>query len=512
MEALRAVIDKQKAAEIDVGNDGEQSHDGFFRYVKHRMTGFDGVWNRPAKADIERFPAFKRMRALQNAGRTGAIRALSPAANGPIRYMDAQIIRDECAKVDVAMREANQPFTEVFMNAPSPGIVATALGNLYYDTQKAYIAAIGAALKVEYEAIVAQGFILQIDAPDLALEAGVAFQDRSQSEFLAFAELVVDTINEALAHVPRNRVRMHVCWGNSDSPHDCDIPLATILPILKRANVVGGYVLPFASPAHMPMNSRNWERCRLTTTSTPSLPECGGFGYQCLSNTPEVIADRLERVARVVGDPRRVLAGTDCGFETVPGMSPGCRGRRRLGEARAALARECAPCIGSTVRASTHYATRSWQRIPNTLGGAGWIKQSGEIGTTSTTRTVRASWTGCIINTCRHWPLPRLLHGSPNMRANKRRHLNRLRPMVRSRSATQTRRSAMDANTSRSLARIRRACSSTRCFLTAKMPYFPTPTTIWHCGAACDALCLLSSSACSAAHRVLPKHLPFQAR
>ena len=317
-EALRAVIDKQKAAEIDIGNDGEQSHDGFFRYVKHRMTGFDGVWNRPAKADIERFPAFKRMRALQNAGRTGAIRALSPAANGPIRYMDPQIIRDECAKVDVAMREANQPFTEIFMNAPSPGIVATALGNLYYDTQEAYIAAIGAALKVEYEAIVAQGFILQIDAPDLALEAGVAFQDRSQSEFLAFAELVVDTINEALIHVPRDRVRMHVCWGNSDSPHDGDIPLATILPILKRANV-GGYVLPFASPAHahefkelgrLPLDDDQYIVAGVVDSVTNVIEH------------PEVIADRLERVARVVGDPRRVLAGTDCGFETVPGMSP----------------------------------------------------------------------------------------------------------------------------------------------------------------------------------------------
>jgi 5-methyltetrahydropteroyltriglutamate--homocysteine methyltransferase len=317
--ALRSVVAKQKAAQIDVANNGEQNRDGFFRYVRHRIAGFGGVWSRPLKADIERFPALKRLRDAQNADRAGAVdRTQSPAADAPLRYIDARIIWDECAELSAAVREAGNPFSDVFMNAPSPGIVATGMGNLYYDTQEAYVAAIGAALKVEYEAIVNHGFVLQIDAPDLALEAGVAFQDRPRTEFISFIEMVVGTINRALENVPRERVRMHVCWGNSDSPHDRDIPLVEIMPIIKRAKVAG-YVFPFASPAHahefrvfeqLPLADDQYIVAGVIDTVTNVIEH------------PEVIADRLTRVAAVVGDPRRVMAGTDCGFETIPGLSP----------------------------------------------------------------------------------------------------------------------------------------------------------------------------------------------
>ena len=135
------------------------------------------------------------------------------------------------------------------MSAPSPGIVALACKNEHYDTLDAYLAALGRALQVEYEAIVRHGFLLQIDAPDLALERHITYKDRPVSAFQDFVEQIVATINAALANVPRDRVRLHVCWGNSESPHDRDVPLEDILPILLKANV-GGLVLPFANPRH----------------------------------------------------------------------------------------------------------------------------------------------------------------------------------------------------------------------------------------------------------------------
>lgn len=318
-EALRTVIAKQKAAGIDIGNNGEQIRDGFFRYIRHRISGFDGVWKRPPKADIERFPAFKAMKAQQTANRAGAVdRAQTPAATSALRYVNPGVIRDECNDVSAAMKQAGDPFAEVFMNAPSPGIVATGLGNLFYKTQAEFLAAIGAVLKVEYEAIVNQGFVLQIDAPDLALEAGVAFHGRPKSEFLEFVELVTATINDALADIPRERVRMHVCWGNSDSPHDRDIPLADIMPILKKAKV-GGYVLPFASPAH----AHEYRVLEKLPLDDGQIIVAGVIdSVTNVIEHPEAIADRLERVAAVVRDPRRVMAGTDCGLETIPGMSP----------------------------------------------------------------------------------------------------------------------------------------------------------------------------------------------
>ena len=135
------------------------------------------------------------------------------------------------------------------MSSPSPGIVASAIKNEYYDTLEAYLAALGKALRVEYEAIVNAGFMLQIDAPDLALERHITYKDKPLGEFQDFVEAVIGEINRALRNVPADRVRLHVCWGNSESPHDCDVPLADILPIMRQANV-GGFVLPFANPRH----------------------------------------------------------------------------------------------------------------------------------------------------------------------------------------------------------------------------------------------------------------------
>ena len=185
----------------------------------------------------------------------------------------------------------------------------------WYDTEDAYLAALGQALRVEYEAIVQAGFLLQIDAPDLALERHVSYQDRPLADFVAFAERVVATINAALVNVPRDRVRMHVCWGNYEAPHDCDVELREILPAIKQAQV-GGFVLPFANPRHA-----HEHRCLAELPLDDGQVIVAGV-IDPLTNFvehPEVVADRIEAVARAVGDPTRVLAGTDCGFDTSAG-------------------------------------------------------------------------------------------------------------------------------------------------------------------------------------------------
>jgi 5-methyltetrahydropteroyltriglutamate--homocysteine methyltransferase len=315
-EAVRAVVDKQKSAGIDVGNNGEQPRDSFFLYLKQRLSGLGGSWERPSRADVDRYPEFKRMWLEQHASRT-QVSALGglPKAIGEVRYLDARAIEDECRHFNAVLAESPGVFVEPFMSAPSPGILATAVRNEHYDSMASYLAALGRALRVEYQAIVKSGLLLQIDAPDLALERHITWKERPTAEFVAFVELVVATINQALADVPRDRVRLHVCWGNSESPHDADVPLDDILPALQQANV-GGFVLPFANPRHA-----HEFRCFAKHPLADDQVLVAGV-IDSLTNFvehPEVVADRIERVAAVVGDPTRVLAGTDCGFDTSAG-------------------------------------------------------------------------------------------------------------------------------------------------------------------------------------------------
>jgi 5-methyltetrahydropteroyltriglutamate--homocysteine methyltransferase len=315
-DAVRAVVAKQHGAGIDVGNNGEQPRDSFFLYLKARLSGLGGSWERPSRADVDRYPDFKRMWIEQHASRT-QVSALGglPKAIGEVRYLDARAIEDECRDFKAVLAENPGVFVEPFMSAPSPGILATAVRNEHYDSMESYLAALGRALQVEYEAIVRSGLLLQIDAPDLALERHITWKDKPTAEFVAFVEQVVATINRALVNVPRDRVRLHVCWGNSESPHDCDVPLDDILPALQQADV-GGFVLPFANPRHA-----HEFRCFAKHPLADDQVLVAGV-IDSLTNFvehPEVVADRLERVAAVVGDPTRVLAGTDCGFDTSAG-------------------------------------------------------------------------------------------------------------------------------------------------------------------------------------------------
>ena len=314
--AVADVVRKQREVGIDVGNNGEQPRDSFFLYLKQRLSGLGGSWERPSRADVDRYPEFKRMWIEQHAAKT-QVSALGglPKAIGEVRYLDERAVNDECRDFNAVLAKNPGIFVEPFMSAPSPGILATAVRNEHYDTLANYLAALGRALQVEYEAIVRNGPLLQIDAPDLALERHITWKDKPTSEFVAFVELVVATINRALANVPRDRVRLHVCWGNSESPHDADVPLEDILPALQQANV-GGFVLPFANPRHA-HEFRCFERHPL---ADDQILVAGVI--DSLTNFvehPEVVADRLERVAAVVGDPTRVLAGTDCGFDTSAG-------------------------------------------------------------------------------------------------------------------------------------------------------------------------------------------------
>src|SRR5439155_1756989 len=199
---------------------------------------------------------------------------------------------------------------------PSPGIIAAAMKNEFYDSFDAYLPAVAQGLQIEDAAIVTSGFLLQLDCPDLALERHLTYNDRPLGDFLGFVETVVEAINKAIEKVPRDRVRLHVCWGNYEGPHDRDVDLADILPILQKANV-GGFVLPFGNPRHQ----HEWRVLQKFPLADDQIIVAGvvddltGFVEH-----PETVADRIENVARAAGHPQRVMAGPHCGFDTPAGM------------------------------------------------------------------------------------------------------------------------------------------------------------------------------------------------
>jgi 5-methyltetrahydropteroyltriglutamate--homocysteine methyltransferase len=317
LDALRAIVPKQVEAGIDVGNNGEQQHDSFFLYLKERLTGLGGTWQRASRADVDRYPEFRQRYLEQTASSATRVSPNDglPTAIGEVRYIDAAAIESECRDFADALKAHPKAFVEAFMNAPSPGMLAATIKNRHYDSEARYLAALGEALRVEYEAIARAGYVLQIDAPDLALERHISFKDKPVSIFVEFVESVVATINAALKNIPADRVRLHVCWGNSESPHDADVPLIDILPALRQANV-GALYIPFAGPRHA-HEFRCFEKLPLKSDQVL----IAGV-IDPLTNViehPEVVADRIERVAAAIGDPKSVLAANDCGFATMAG-------------------------------------------------------------------------------------------------------------------------------------------------------------------------------------------------
>jgi 5-methyltetrahydropteroyltriglutamate--homocysteine methyltransferase len=307
--ATGEVVAAQVAAGIDVGNDGEQARESFFTYVRHRMTGFGDASRRPMFRDLAEHPDYLELLRARSE-RIKVSLTTAAAAVGEVRSRDTTELDAECALV------ADAPFAETFMTACSPGIVAAAMENRHYATREEYVRAVAAALSTEYRAIVGRGLLLQIDAPDLAMERHVLFGDRPLSEFLEWVELVVDAINGALAGIDPSRVRLHVCWGNYEGPHTHDVDFAAIQPLLYDARV-GGLVLSMANGRHA-----HEHRC----FDARPLPDDWVLVAGVIDTTnnyvehPEVVADRIATAARAIGDPTRVIAGTDCGFDTSAGI------------------------------------------------------------------------------------------------------------------------------------------------------------------------------------------------
>ncbi len=308
-EATAATIAAQIDAGIDIGNDGEQARESFFTYVQHRMTGFGGSSQRALMRDLLDHPDFMEL-MIPRLARVKVNLMAAPAAIAEVTYGDRTELEAECALV------ADAPFPQTFMTAASPGIVVAAMNNRHYASQDEYVRAVARALATEYQYIVGQGLLLQIDAPDLALERHTLFADRSLDEFLAWIELVIGAINEALSGIDPASVRLHVCWGNYEGPHTFDVPLKEILSRLYQANV-GALVLSMANARHA------HEYALFTREPLPDRMVLVAGVIDTTSNYvehEEVVADRLERIATAVGDPRRVIAGTDCGFDTSAGL------------------------------------------------------------------------------------------------------------------------------------------------------------------------------------------------
>jgi 5-methyltetrahydropteroyltriglutamate--homocysteine methyltransferase len=238
----------------------------------------------------------------------------APEARAELRYLDTGPIHEETERLKRHVKEAGA-FAEVFMTAPSPGIISTTMLNAWYDSQESYLSALAREMRNEYRAIHDAGLILQIDSPDLAMDRAMFYRDLTDAQFVAAAEMHVTALNKGIEGIPRDRVRLHCCWGNWDGPHIHDVALERILPVLYHANV-GALSIEFANPRHQ----HEFEALR-----RKPLPSHMALVPGVIDSTtnivehPEVVARRIQQAVEVVGDRERVIAGTDCGFGTFTG-------------------------------------------------------------------------------------------------------------------------------------------------------------------------------------------------
>jgi 5-methyltetrahydropteroyltriglutamate--homocysteine methyltransferase len=308
-QAVHTVVRRQVATGLDVVSDGETSKIGYATYIKDRLSGFAGDNERQIAADLTDFPDFRAKMALL-AGKQSFKRQ---SCVGPIKVVERESLRKDLANLRAAVNEAGAK--EAFMNAASPGVVSAFQPNCYYPTHEAYVEAIGAAMREEYEAIAGAGFLLQVDCPDLAMARHTGFQDLTEKQFLARAEHQVEVLNDALRNVSASALRMHVCWGNYEGPHDHDIALEKILPIVLEAKP-SAILFEASNPRH----AHEWVVWR-----DARVPEDKVLIPGLLTSTsnyvehPELIAQRICQFADIVGR-ERVLAGTDCGFGTFAGV------------------------------------------------------------------------------------------------------------------------------------------------------------------------------------------------
>ena len=306
-KAVTHVVTKQVAAGIDIGNDGEQQRVGFQTYVPARMSGFGGISKRRRGREFEDFPElvaslmrrFPHVSKQQNA----------PECQAELHYLDVKPLEGEIARFK---RIADDQFVEQFMTAPSPGIISSTMLDAYYGSQDKYLTALSREMKNEYHAIYKAGLILQIDAPDLAMDRTMLYRDLDDDGFVKAVERHVRSINEGIEGIPPERVRLHVCYGNWEGPHIYDIPLVKILPALYEAQV-GALSIEFANPRHA------HEYSAFKTHPLPKDMVLIPGVIETTSNFvehPEVVARRIEDAVAAIGERERVIAGTDCGFGT----------------------------------------------------------------------------------------------------------------------------------------------------------------------------------------------------
>jgi 5-methyltetrahydropteroyltriglutamate--homocysteine methyltransferase len=312
-DAVAEVVKRQVAAGIDVVSDGEMSKITYATYIKDRLTGFAGDAPRAPGQDLVEFP-----RILQKLAALGTTAKYTrPRCVGEIRIRSMEPLLADLRNFQRAIGGASPSPREAFMNAASPGVIALFQPNDFYPNHDAYLAALAAAMRAEYEGIVAQGLVLQVDAPDFAMGRHTMYRDRSVQDFLRLAALHVEVLNDALRAIPPDRVRMHVCWGNYDGPHHHDVPLELLLPIVLGVKAQG-LLIEAANPRH----AHEW-----AVFQTQKLPDDRILIPGVISTTtnyvehPLLVAERVCRFADVVGR-ERIIAGTDCGFGTFAGFGP----------------------------------------------------------------------------------------------------------------------------------------------------------------------------------------------
>jgi 5-methyltetrahydropteroyltriglutamate--homocysteine methyltransferase len=308
----RLVLDlarRQAEIGIDVISDGEASKIGYATYVRDRLTGFSDDNTAPKPhLDVQPFPDFRRKMALL----TGARHFKRVSCVGPVASRGRAALDQDLENLRLAVAAAKP--VDAFMNAASPGVVASFLPNKYYPTHEAYIDAIAEAMRPEYAAIVAAGFNIQIDCPDLAMSRHTAFQDLSEADFLKRARFHVEALNRALTGISADKVRIHVCWGNYEGPHNYDIDLAKISDIVLGVKA-GLISLEAANPRHE-QEWQLWKQVRLPDDKV-LMPGVIDTSTNYVEH-PELVAERILRFADIVGR-ERVIAGTDCGFGTSAG-------------------------------------------------------------------------------------------------------------------------------------------------------------------------------------------------
>ncbi|HEY2380502.1 MAG TPA: cobalamin-independent methionine synthase II family protein [Terriglobia bacterium] len=308
-QAVSDTVRRQVETGIDVVSDGETSKIGYATYIKDRLTGFAGDSPRQIALDLQPYPEF-RSRMAAFAGKQTFKRQ---SCTGEIRFAGHADLERDIARFHSAVKE-HRPH-DAFLNAASPGVVSAFQPNRFYPTHTAYVEAIGEAMRIEYEAIVNAGFVLQLDCPDLAMARHTGFQDLTEAEFLKRAEHQVEVMNHALRNVPADSLRMHVCWGNYEGPHDHDIPLQKVIGIILRAKPKA-----IQFEASNPRHAHEW-----AVWKGARVPEDKILIPGVLTSTsnyvehPELVAQRICQFAEIVGR-ERVIAGTDCGFGTFAGI------------------------------------------------------------------------------------------------------------------------------------------------------------------------------------------------